>query len=171
MKELLAFVLPLSLLTACADSAPSPVIEVTGIYVNEDNTDYAQRLSELPSLSVDDEMDIHLRLDGNGEYLNTFLVDTSEVNKEKIAIAFDGLAEETLSKDKEFTDKENGKLGFKDGISQTVVGVKAKVRKITPEGVTFRFYLFSKSVDGEGAKYELKIKTSEEITVKKRETK
>lgn len=162
MKKLLAFVLPLSLLTACTNSAPSPVIEVAGLYINEDETDYAQHLSDLPSLKVDDEMDIHLKLDGNGEELNTFLVDTSEVNKEKIVIAFDKLAEETLSKDKEFTDKENGKLGFKDGVSQTVVGVRAKVRKVTPEGVTFRFYLFSKPVDCEGAKYELKISTTEQ---------
>lgn len=162
MRKLLAFVLPLSLLAACTNSVPSPLIEVTGIYINEGETDYARHLSDLPSLKVDDEMDICLKLDGNGEELNTFLVDTSEENKEKIAIAFDKLAEETLSKDKEFTDKENGKLGFKDGVSQTVVGVKAKVRKVTSEGVTIRFYLFSKSVDGEGAKYELKINTTEQ---------
>ncbi|WP_455593261.1 DUF5035 family protein [Bacteroides sp.] len=161
MKKLLAFVLPLSLLAACTSSVPSPVIEVTGLYLNDDETDYAQRMGEIPLLKVDDEMDIQLRLDGNGEELNTFLVDTSEVNKEKVTIAFDEIPEETLSKDKEFTDKENGKLGFKDGVSQTVVGVKAKVCKVTPEGVTFRFYLFSKPAESEGAKYELKVGTTD----------
>lgn len=160
MKKLLTFFLPLLLLTACSSSVPSPIIKMTGLYVNDDGVDYAQRLSELPALKVDDEMDIQLGLDGNGEELNTFLVDTSEVKKEKVVIVFDELSEETLSKDKEFTDKENGKLGFIDGVSQTVVGVKAKVCKVTPEGVAFRFYLFSKG-DCEGAKYELKINTAE----------
>ena len=161
MKKLLAFLLPVSLLTACISSAPSPVIEVAGLYINGDDTDYTQHMNEMPSLKLDDEMTISLKLDGNGEELNTFLVDTSEVNKQKVTIVFDEVSDETLSKDKEFTDKDNGRLGFKDGVSQTLVGVKAKVRKITPEGVTFRFYLFSKPADCEGAKYELKVRTAD----------
>lgn len=163
MKKLLAFLFSLSLLTACTDSVPSPIIEMARLYLNDDNrVDYAQRMGELPLLKVDDEIDIRLKLDGNGEDLNTFLVDTSEVNKEKVTIAFNMIQEETLSKDKEFTDKENGKLGFKDGVSQIVVGVKAKVCKVTPEGVTLRFYLFSKPAESEGAKYELKVGTTEQ---------
>lgn len=113
-------------------------------------------------LKVGDEMSISLKLDGRGEDLNTFLVkeDTSEIKKAAVSIDIAQVAEETLSNDKEFTDKKSGKLGFKDGVSQACVGVRAKVCAITPEGVKLKFYLFSKPVDCEGAKYELNIRTA-----------
>ena len=76
-------------------------------------------------------------------------------------IDFNDLPEETLSDDKEFTDKDNGKLGFKDGVSQTQIGIRAKVQQVTEDGVKLKFYLFSKPVNCEGAKYELEIKTSD----------
>ena len=76
-------------------------------------------------------------------------------------IDFNDLPEEALSDDKEFTDKDNGKLGFKDGVSQTQIGIRAKVQQVTEDGVKLKFYLFSKPVNCEGAKYELEIKTSD----------
>ena len=76
-------------------------------------------------------------------------------------ITRDDLPEETLSDDKEFTDKDNGKLGFKDGVSQIQIGIRAKVQQVTEDGVKLKFYLFSKPVNCEGAKYELEIKTSD----------
>lgn len=78
-----------------------------------------------------------------------------------VEIDFNDLPEETLSDDKEFTDKDNGKLGFKDGVSQTQIGIRAKVQQVTEDGVKLKFYLFSKPVNCEGAKYELEIKTSD----------
>ena len=67
---------------------------------------------------VDDELEISLKLDGNGEELNTFLVkeETPGSKETAVEIDFNDLPEETLSDDKEFTDKDNGKLGFKDGV-------------------------------------------------------
>ena len=78
-----------------------------------------------------------------------------------MTVDFNELPEEALSDDKEFTDKDNGKLGFKDGVSQTKVGLRAKVQQVTEAGVKLKFYLFSKPVNCEGAKYELEIKTSD----------
>lgn len=164
MKNLFAFLCLSGLFTACTDSVPSPVIEMAGLYINDNGVDYAQQIEALPLLKVDDEMTISLKLDGRGEDLNTFLVkeDTSEIKKAAVSIDIEQVEEETLSNDKEFTDKKSGKLGFKDGVSQAWVGVRAKVRTITPEGIRLKFYLFSKPADGEGAKYELNIKTTAE---------
>ena len=112
---------------------------------------------------VDDELEISLKLDGNGEELNTFLVkeETPGSKETAVEIDFNDLPEETLSDDKEFTDKDNGKLGFKDGVSQTQIGIRANVQQVTEDGVKLKFYLFSKPVNCEGAKYELEIKTSD----------
>lgn len=162
MKKLFVSLLLPGLLAACTSSAPSPVIEMAGLYVNDNGVDYARQMEALPLLKVGDEMAISLKLDGRGEDLNTFLVkeDTSEIKKAAVSIDIAQVAEETLSSDKEFTDKKSGKLGFKDGVSQACVGVRAKVCAITPEGVKLKFYLFSKPVDCEGAKYELNIPTA-----------
>ena len=96
------------------DSVPSPTIEMEGLYINDGEMDYARQMEALPPLKVDDELEISLKLDGNGEELNTFLVKDetlgSEVNA--VAIDFNELPEEALSDDMEFKDKDNGKLGF-----------------------------------------------------------
>ena len=122
-----------------------------------------RQMEALPPLKVDDELEISLKLDGNGEELNTFLVKEETLGSKETAVEidFNDLPEETLSDDKEFTDKDNGKLGFKDGVSQTQIGIRAKVQQVTEDGVKLKFYLFSKPVNCEGAKYELEIKTSD----------
>lgn len=164
MKKLFFPLLSLCLLTtACKDSVPSPTIEIQGLYVNDGEMDYTRQMEALPPLKVDDELEISLKLDGNGEELNTFLVkeETPGSKETAVEIDFNDLPEETLSDDKEFTDKDNGKLGFKDGVSQTQIGIRAKVQQVTEDGVKLKFYLFSKPVNCEGAKYELEIKTSD----------
>ncbi len=164
MRKLFFPLLSLCLLTtACKDSVPSPTIEMEGLYVNGGEMDYARQMEALPPLKVDDELEISLKLDGNGEELNTFLVKEESLGSEATAVTvdFNELPEEALSGDKEFTDKDNGKLGFKDGVSQTKVGLRAKVQQVTEAGVKLKFYLFSKPVNCEGAKYELEIKTSD----------
>ena len=75
MKKLFFPLLSLCLLTtACKDSVPSPTIEMQGLYVNDGEMDYTRQMEALPPLKVDDELEISLKLDGNGEELNTFLV-------------------------------------------------------------------------------------------------
>ena len=56
-------------------------------------------------LKVDNELEISLKLDGNGEELNTFLVkeETPGSKETAVEIDFNDLPEETLSDDKEFT--------------------------------------------------------------------
>lgn len=166
MRKLLLFSLVLLFFTACSDSAESPIIEVIGFSVNDEPINYADKIDLIPSLHIDDEVTISLKLDGNGEELNTFLVkeEVAGADAQTVAIHFEGLPEGQLSNDKEFTDKENGKLGFKDGISQTFLELKAKVNKIADDKVTLRFYLFSKPADCEGAKYELILKMKKEVT-------
>ena len=150
MKKLFFPLLSLCLLTtACKDSVPSPTIEMQGLYVNDGEMDYTRQMEALPPLKVDDELEISLKLDGNGEELNTFLVkeETPGSKETAVEIDFNDLPEETLSDDKEFTDKDNGKLGFKDGVSQTQIGIRAKVQQVTEDGVKLKFYLFSKPVN------------------------
>ena len=164
MKKLFFPLLSLCLLTtACKDSVPSPTIEMQGLYVNDGEMDYTRQMEALPPLKGDDELEISLKLDGNGEELNTFLVkeETPGSKETAVEIDFNDLPEETLSDDKEFTDKDNGKLGFKDGVSQIQICIRAKVQQVTEDGVKLKFYLFSKPVNCEGAKYELEIKTSD----------
>ena len=154
MKKLFFPLLSLCLLTtACKDSVPSPTIEMQGLYVNDGEMDYTRQMEALPPLKVDDELEISLKLDGNGEELNTFLVkeETPGSKETAVEIDFNDLPEETLSDDKEFTD----------GVSQTQIGIRAKVQQVTEDGVKLKFYLFSKPVNCEGAKYELEIKTSD----------
>ena len=115
MKKLFFPLLSLCLLTtACKDSVPSPTIEMQGLYVNDGEMDYTRQMEALPPLKVDDELEISLKLDGNGEELNTFLVkeETPGSKETAVEIDFNDLPEETLSDDKEFTDKDNGKLGW-----------------------------------------------------------
>ncbi len=155
MRKLFFPLLSLCLLTtACKDSVPSPTIEMEGLYVNGGEMDYARQMEVLPPLKVDDELEISLKLDGNGEELNTFLVKEETLGSEATAVTvdFNELPEEALSDDKEFTDKDNGKLGFKDGVSQTKVGLRAKVQQVTEAGVKLKFYLVSKPGNCEGAK-------------------
>ena len=117
MKKLFFPLLSLCLLTtACKDSVPSPTIEMQGLYVNDGEMDYTRQMEALPPLKVDDELEISLKLDGNGEELNTFLVkeETPGSKETAVEIDFNDLPEETLSDDKEFTDKDKGKGAASD---------------------------------------------------------
>ena len=74
MKKLLLVSLLLPLLVSCSGSVESPVIEITGFFIGDDIKDYSKDMASMPSLKVGDEMTVSLRLDGNGEDLNTFIV-------------------------------------------------------------------------------------------------
>ena len=104
MKKLFFPLLSLCLLTtACKDSVPSPTIEMQGLYVNDGEMDYTRQMEALPPLKVDDELEISLKLDGNGEELNTFLVkeETPGSKETAVEIDFNDLPEETLSRSEE----------------------------------------------------------------------
>lgn len=165
MKKLLPWLFFSLLLGACSDSPSSPDIRITNFYVNGDEkVDYAKDMESLPPLHVNDEVTMSLNLDGNGEELNTFLVheDMEEGSATSVKIAFLDLADAQLSQDKEFTDKEQGKLGFIDGVSRMNFKITAKVFRVTNDKVLLKLYLFSKPVDCEGAKLELELNLGKE---------
>ncbi len=153
----LFFWLLLPVLAACSESASDPVIVVESLCLNDDETNYVRQTASIPALAQNDEVTLVLRLQGNGEHLNTFIVQEAKQENALTALAleFVEIDEDAVSQDKDFTDKAKGQLGFKDGVSQSCLTVKATVRRLTSEQVTVNFYLFSKAVDCEGAKYEL----------------
>lgn len=159
MRKLIAC-LWLPLLFACSESATDPVISITGVYLNEDESDYSRRMNSLPALNVGDEVTVSLKLDAKGEGLYTYLI--QEVKEKEanaiLAINFEEVPEEDLSENKEFTDKASGLLGFKDGVDLATLKVKAKVNRLTADEVAINMYLFSKALNCKGAKHELVLK-------------
>lgn len=155
MKKLLPFLPLLLLLAACSSTAPSPVIQITGLFLNGDEKDYAKELSLMPSLKVGDEVLVSLKLDGSGEELNTFIVQDDD---QQLTIEEFELPEVGVSGDKNFTKLDEGIVGFENGVKQTELKVKARVRAVNDEDATLLFYLFSRA-ECDAAKQEVDMKT------------
>lgn len=155
MRKLLNYLLLLPLLAGCSGTASSPDIEVIGLYVNGDEKDYAHELSSMSPLKVGDEVLVSLKLDGNGEELNTFIVQDGD---QQLKIAEFDLPDAGVSDDKNFTDLEQGIVRFKNGVRQTELKVKAKVQTVKSEDAALIFYLFSKA-ECDGAQQEIEMKT------------
>ncbi len=156
----LCLLLSLFLLVACSKSTSHPIIMLSSVFVNDDATNYARSMSEMPALELSDEVTVSLWLDGDGGELNTFLAQEfkEEGTASKLNITFDKLPESSLSQDKEFTDKLKGVLGFTDGVTRVSLQVKAKVQRLSAEEATLNLYLFCKDVESDGAKLELVFK-------------
>lgn len=155
-KQLLA---PLFLLSAaaCSDSAESPVIEITGLFVEGDIKDYSEDIVSLPSLKVGDEVSVSLKLDGNGEDLNTFIV---KEDRQQLKITDFDLPEE-ISSDKNFTRPEEGIIKFEDGVRSTELKVSISVQTVADADAILSFYLSSKA-ECEGAQEKIELKTEED---------
>lgn len=156
MRSLFSCLLLLLLLAGCSQSAPSPTIKITGLFVNGDEKDYAQEISSMPSLKIGDEVLVSLKLDGNGEELNTFIVQDGADQQFKIE-AFE-LPEAGVSTDKNFTKLDEGIVGFENGVHQTDLKVKAKVNTVKGKDASLIFYLFSRA-ECDGAQQEVEMKT------------
>ena len=155
-KLLLASLLPLTL-ASCSDTAESPVIEITGFFINDNPVDYSREMEVLPVLKVNDEVTVSLKLDGNGEDLNTFIV---KEEQEQLYIEDFQLPVQGVSSDKNFTKLEEGIVGFENGVRQVEVTVKARVQSVTDEDAILSFYLFSRA-ECDGAQQEIEFKTEE----------
>lgn len=156
MKKLLPFLLLPLLFAACSGNEPSPVIEVAGVFVNDDETNYAKEIDKMPALNVGDEVDLTLLLNGSGADLKTFqLSSDTEVKTELVYQDAD------VSKELDFTDVEKGRLRFVDGVESTELTVKAIVRTITKEDSKLVFYLSSKA-ECDGAQCEVSLKTGKQ---------
>ncbi len=156
----LFLLLSLFLLVACSKSTSHPAIFLSSVRVNDEPTDYARSMSDMPALELSDEVTVDLWLDGDGGELNTFLVQEAKEDGtlSLLDIDFDDLPENDLSQDKEFTDKDKGVLGFTDGVKRASLKVKAKVQRLSAEEAKLNLYLFCKEVESEGAKLELTFK-------------
>ena len=111
----------------------------------------------LPVLKVNDEVTVSLKLDGNGEDLNTFIV---KEEQEQLYIEDFQLPVQGVSSDKNFTKLEEGIVGFENGVRQVEVTVKARVQSVTDEDAILSFYLFSRA-ECDGAQQEIELKTEE----------
>lgn len=153
MKKLLLASLLLSLLVSCSGSAESPIIEITGLFIGDDTKDYSKDMASIPSLKVGDEMTISLRLDGNGEDLNTFIV-----KEEAERLGIDLYLPDGVSSGSELSKPENGVITFKDGIQYTDLKVKVGVKTVADADAILAFYLSSKA-ECESAQEKIELKT------------
>lgn len=159
MKKLLISFLSFLLLTACANNHPSPVIEITKVYVNDDEEDdnevnYAKALESIPMLSVGDQVDITLQLSGSGADLKTFQLNADqEVNTNLL------YSDQDVSTTQGLTDVENGRLRFVDGVESTELTVKALVKAVKKGEETKLFFYLSSKAESEGAECEVILRT------------
>ena len=153
MKKRVLLLLPL-FLGACSDGGESPIIKIEklSVKVDSDNNsvegeDYANKMDNLPTLKVGDEVEALLLLDGNGaEELATKLI----------------YKEEEVSTEGNLTDEDKGQLRFKDGVTQSQVIVRATIEHVDENGdVKLEFYLSSKA-ECEGAEEVIGLKTTNE---------
>ena len=156
MTKLVSFLLILlSFLGAgCSLNETSPIITLTTLYIDGDDTDYAGALDDMPILAVGDKVDVTLNLCGNGADLKTFQVYCEEDMKLDTLIYNE--SEVTLEKD--FTDIEKGRLRFVDNIENAHITVRAKVVSILEDEMELSFYLSSKG-EVDGAQYDLVLET------------
>lgn len=154
-KLLLASLLPI-VLASCSDSAESPVIEVTGFYIEGDTKDYSSDMASVPSLKEGDEVTVSLKLDGKGEDLNTFIV--REDRKQLGIKDFD--LPNSVSSEKNFTKPEEGIIKFGDGVQETILKVKVRVQTVADADAMLTFYLSSKA-ECESAQEKIELKTEE----------
>ena len=163
MKKRVLLLLPL-FLGACSDGGESPIIKIEklSVKVDSDNNsvegeDYANKIDNLPTLKVGDEVEALLLLDGNGAELKTFKLQNDEELATKLIYK-----EEEVSTEGNLTDEDKGQLRFKDGVTQSQVIVRATIEHVDENGdVKLEFYLSSKA-ECEGAEEVIGLKTTNE---------
>ena len=157
MKTIFSLLLVSVLLLACANNELSPVISVTNLHLSGDETDYAEAAESMPVLKVGDEVDVTLRLSGNGAELKTFQVNSSaEVKLDEL-----GFNPKEVSPETDFTNVEKGRLRFVDGVNTTTLMVKAMVISTVKKETKLSFYLSSKA-ETDAAQCNLILKTQTE---------
>ncbi|KAA6334626.1 hypothetical protein EZS27_017072 [termite gut metagenome] len=126
----------------------TPTILITELYLNNNDKDnYCDNLEELPVLNIGDELYFKIKLNGNGYYLNSFLV--YEKENELLSIETAGYDEDIISN---FEGIEKGVFSFKNNVFRTSLTVKAKVTSVASIKTFLSFELFSQSSNKEGTK-------------------
>ena len=140
MKKQLLAPLLLLLLAACSGSAESPVIEITGFFIEGDTKDYSEDMASISSLKVGD----------------TFIV---KEDQQQLGIKDFDLPN-GVSSEKNFTRPEEGIIKFEDGVRNTVLKVKMRVQTVADADAILSFYLSSKA-ECESAQEKIELKTED----------
>lgn len=153
-KLLIIFCIPL-LCLCCSDSeSERPIMEIVGIYIDgdEEEINYVDQFSKIPDLGVGDVIDFSFILDGNGNNLRSFILGYEKSDFETLMDLTDG----EISPD--FSDLNGGKAVFVDGIIETEVTVKVKIKApLTTKPLSF--HLNPKSPDSKSAIIGLDLKS------------
>lgn len=152
MKQLFYLLFITLLAQACTPSAESPLIEITEVTLNDDPTDYSHSLSDIPCLNTGDRLTIRLSLDGNGEELNTFIIQEKEQESGQLSHITLNLPESGVTSDKNFTRPEEGIIGFENGVRQISLSVETTVLSVSQEEIILEMFLFSKAECDGGSK-------------------
>lgn len=156
MKKIVLSLLPLLFFCGCTDSeSDRPVMEIVGVFIegDEDEINYAEKYNRMPSLCKGDKVDILIELDGNGNDLYSFIVESiGDGLKTVVFFQLDEISEEL--------SKEN-QLIFNDGISKTGLTVKAEILKDQDGEQLLFFFLNSKGLDSEGAEVHYVLPTQQ----------
>ena len=154
MKIKYFFIVIILFLCACDNTTESPQIAVEQLYLNGDKTNnLASFKDEMPALSVNDELEIALYLDGMGAELQTFKLEKDDELETELYYR-----QSIVTSEGNLTDKEKGRLRFADGVMQTFIMINAVVKEVEDDNtVKLSFYLSSKA-ECESAQQELTLR-------------
>lgn len=155
MKRISALLFSVLLWTGCSTSdSDMPTLELTGAYLEGDEINYVYSLDRLPPLALGDCIDLTFHLDGNGNYLKTFVI-KNEGSSLTTAMTY-------ISEDVSEQLSEEFEGVFFNDILQTEVGVKAKVVKLKEEKPVLSFFLSTKTAKAKGATLTLELDLGDE---------
>ncbi|KAA6318434.1 hypothetical protein EZS27_031556 [termite gut metagenome] len=161
-KQLLLVLLSAFLFVGCDISNDDmPTIEIVKLYVNDDETNYFDKIDKLPVLAVGDELSIELDLKGKKVDLSRFAIQEGreslqegEEPKDKLFTISVEFNEDEVSNT--ISKPEEGTLAFKDGIGSANLKIKATITDVA-DSAAILFYLSSKG-HSEAAKTEIALK-------------
>ncbi|MCC8188817.1 MAG: DUF5035 family protein [Bacteroides sp.] len=158
-------------LSGCTDSDAddTPLISVLEIYLNDGDTDYSSDPEELPVLTRNDVLTLVMRLDGKGAELKSFYAslvqgedgDLSNV----IRVTISDYDEDDVTDDSNFTNPEDGLLGFVDGVTKSEVTARVNIRTSQENEAEVGFYLSSRAKPDQGGEVKLLLQTGERIEI------
>lgn len=161
MNKLMSSLL-IILITLCScesDKVAPPVIEIERVIINQDSTvNYKDSLDKLPVLKFGDEVEVSLYLNGNGSSLNTLNVSAAN---QSVKTSLIPSANAQIAEDKNFTDLENGKMSFVDGVGQCEVKSKLLIISTAEKNIKLSYHLSARAECEGGGILDLEFRTAE----------
>lgn len=154
-KLLFLFCMPLLCLSCSKSGSDKPIMEIVGIYIDgdEEEINYVDQFNKIPDLETGDVIDILFTLDGNGDDLRSFIVSNDNSTIETVLFF---IGDEVSP---EFSELNNGIAVFVDGVNETGVTVKVKVKASLTNEKPISFHLNPKSPDSESAIIGVELKS------------